>query len=214
MLELLAVQPSWSDHISFIVPFSSFIAPFFFVIPYAVSHSSLIFSVTQHCDYGCILAVLSSGEEKFACAGLPLKLDPDSDGIYRVKIYSGFPLFHNDDEFTTPLYDQGYVWSENYERVTVDRNNCLKIVREFRSPSSPSPFFFVFLGAPLFSILESNPVKTMHSGCYLFWCWMALVDARLQTIIREESRIPIGFMLTLTAERFQTGQSTSPTQVP
>lgn len=60
-----------------------------------------------------------------------MTIRPDSDGIFRVKIYSGYPLFQNDKEYNTPLYAQGYTWSKNYGLLIVDVNNCLKVRREF-----------------------------------------------------------------------------------
>ena len=83
MLEPLATQLNWSDRISINSPshFPS-IASSFRQPPPPLSPPSLsvypkylqFSSSFQHCDFGCVLAVLSSGEEKFICAHFPMTL--------------------------------------------------------------------------------------------------------------------------------------------
>lgn len=71
---------------------------------------------------------------------------PDSDDMYHIKIFSGFPFTQDSKKFTTPLYEQDYIWSKDYGLVAVDLANCLQGERECcgdpPSPNQLPPFCF------------------------------------------------------------------------
>lgn len=87
-------------------------------------------SVIQHCDTGCVKVQTSDYVAHDVCARKQyIKITPDTDGLYRITVLSGFPVGKAQQRRTTPLYDQEYVWGQDYYRVSVDVNNCLKVTR-------------------------------------------------------------------------------------
>ena len=90
----------------------------------------------QDSNFGCILAELPDGTDNIICAEIKnLKIAPQPDNMYRMIIYSGFTDDHHDSKWTTPRYKQDYTWSEDYDRVSLDQNNCLTVASEL------GPFF-------------------------------------------------------------------------
>ena len=87
-------------------------------------------SVIQHCDLGCIEVQTSDYVAHDICERLYIKIPPDADGMYRLTIFSGYPLGQAQHRRSMPSYKQDYVWEEDYYRVSLDVNNCLRVARE------------------------------------------------------------------------------------
>lgn len=93
---------------------------------------SFIFSLTQHCDLGCIEVQTSDYIAHDICERLYIKIQPDaSDNLYRLTVFSGYPLWKADKRRTRPAYKQVYVWEKDYYRVSLDARNCLRVAREW-----------------------------------------------------------------------------------
>lgn len=73
----------------------------------------------------------SGGLGNAICAGKKnLLIVPDTDNMYYMTIYSGFPD-NQRDRYVVPQYKQDYTWWEDHDRVSVDQNNCLNVASEF-----------------------------------------------------------------------------------
>lgn len=96
--------------------------------PLIFSHSPLTV-VFQHCDFGCIEVQTSDYVANDVCEKLYIKIKPDADNLYRLTIFSGYPLGKADQRKTWPTYMQDYVWGEDNFRVSLDAKNCLRVAR-------------------------------------------------------------------------------------
>ena len=100
---------------------------------------------------------------------MPIKLMPDTDNMYHIKIYSGFPLGQDHVQHTTPRYEQDYTWWEDYSHAGVGMSNCLTGVCEFRSPAPPPTallFVFFFLCGTFSRFLRAIQLKVFKP-----WRW-------------------------------------------
>lgn len=116
---------------------------------YELCNSPLIFRLIQHCSFGCVLAQLPDQKEISICANMPFKLMPDTDNMYHIKIYSGFPVGQDHLQHTVPGYEQEYTWWDDYGQVMLDLSNCWKGSSEFLPPfihpSPPPSFSFIVI---------------------------------------------------------------------
>lgn len=104
-------------------------------------------SAIQHCDQGCIEVQTSDYVAHDICAHKRyIKIKPDADNMYRITVFSGYPLGHAQQRRSIPFYKQDYVWDEDYYRVSLDVNNCLKVTRE-RFLSSQADLSLRLVGA-------------------------------------------------------------------
>lgn len=106
--------------------------PLWYAVIPSRHHISISNSVTQDCDIGCILVVPKQDlQGSVVCAQVQyITMVPDTDNMYHLTVYSGFPYGQDNEKYTNPLYKQEYTWSEDYGRVSLDQNNCLKVARE------------------------------------------------------------------------------------
>lgn len=85
--------------------------------------------VNQHCDFGCIEVQTSDYVAHDICENSYIKIKVDADNMYRITIFSGYPLGHAQQRRSMPLYKQDYIWAKDYYRVSVDMSNCLRASR-------------------------------------------------------------------------------------